>query len=181
MKKTMAACALLLALAACADPGTSDTRGYTKAPLEDPGLLVGGEDATEMAAMSRTNRPRPPLSMEVGEPAAAEEEGEEEEVALAPGVTQAQFDEGRQLFTGAGGCQACHGPNAGGTQLAPNLTDAEWLNVAGPEVGALEQVIRTGVAQPKEYPAPMPAMGGASLNDQQIQALAAYVASIGQS
>lgn len=181
MNKTMAAGALLLALAACADPGTNDRRGYTKAPLENPGLLVKGEDATVMAAMSRPNLPRPPLHIELDRPVAAGEAAAPQEVRLAPGVTRAQFDEGRQVFTGRGGCQACHGPNAGGTQLAPDLTDAEWLNVAGPEIDALAQVIRTGVPQPKQYPAPMPPMGGASLSAEQVQALAAYVASIGQS
>ena len=104
----------------------------------------------------------------------------QQQATLAPGVTQAQFDQGRQLFTGAGGCQACHGPTATGTQLAPDLTDDTWINISGPVMEEITQLIRTGVAQPKEHPAPMPPMGGANLNDEQIQALAAYVASIGQ-
>lgn len=180
MKNMMAAGALLLALAACGDPETNDRRGYTKAPLEDPGVLVGAEEPTVMAAMNRPNRPRPPLAI------ALPDEGEEagaaadQEVTLAPGVTRAQFDEGRGIFTGAGGCQACHGPAAQGTQLAPDLTDAEWLHVPGPEVAALAEVIRTGVPQPRQYPAPMPPMGGASLTPDQVRAVAGYVASIAQ-
>ena len=181
MKKTMAAGVLLLALGACSDPETGDTRGYTKAPLEEPGLLVGSENATVMSAMSRPNLPRPPLHIEVDRPAAEGEGEAQQEVTLAAGVTQAQFDQGRQLFTGQGGCQACHGPNATGTQLAPDLTDANWLHVPGPQVEPIAQVIRTGVPVPAEFPAPMPPMGGASLDAEQIQALAGYVASIGGS
>lgn len=180
MKRMMVAGALLLALSACGDPETEDRRGYTKAPLEDPAVLVGGEDASEMASLGRTNRPRPPHSIEL--PEAQAEGGEEgQEVTLAAGVTQEQFDEGRQLFGGQAGCQACHGPSAAGTQLAPDLTDDEWLHVSGPDVAEIARVISTGVPQPAEYPAPMPPMGGASLNEQQVQALAAYVASLSQS
>jgi mono/diheme cytochrome c family protein len=104
----------------------------------------------------------------------------DQQVTLAEGVTQEQFDEGRQLFTGQGGCHACHGQQATGTQLAPNLTDGEWLNVSGPVVSEIAQLIQTGVPQPVEHPAPMPPMGGANLTEAQVQALAAYVASIGQ-
>lgn len=96
------------------------------------------------------------------------------------GATQEQVEQGRQLFTGQGGCQACHNPQATGTQLAPDLTDDEWLNVSGPDMTEIADLIRTGVPQPEEHPAPMPPMGGASLDDQQVEALAAYVAAIGQ-
>jgi mono/diheme cytochrome c family protein len=64
--------------------------------------------------------------------------------------------------------------------LGPDLTDGEWLHVSGPDLGELADVIRNGVPQPQEYPGPMPPMGGASLNAEQIEALAAYVASISQ-
>lgn len=98
--------------------------------------------------------------------------------SLAQGVTQEQFDQGRQIFTGEGACQACHGPQAQGTQLAPDLTDDEWINIPDPSIETVGQLIRTGVAQPKEHPAPMPPMGGANLSDEQVRALAGYVLSI---
>jgi mono/diheme cytochrome c family protein len=44
--------------------------------------------------------------------------------------------------------------------------------------GSLTGIARTiaqGVSQPKQYRAPMPAMGGAELSPDQVQALAAYV------
>lgn len=99
---------------------------------------------------------------------------------LPAGVTQEQVDEGRQLFTGQGGCHACHGPQATGTQLAPDLTDGEWINIPEPSLESVVQLITTGVQQPKQHPAPMPAMGGANLSDDQVRALAAYVLSIAQ-
>lgn len=126
----------------------------------DPG--ADGEDAAMQS----------PASQPAATPA------QQEPVALAEGVTQEQYDQGRQLFTGAGGCQACHGPEAKGTQLAPDLTDAEWVNITDPNVDKIVTLIKTGVAQPKEHPAPMPPMGGASLSDEQVQALAGYVMSI---
>jgi mono/diheme cytochrome c family protein len=97
---------------------------------------------------------------------------------LPEGVTQEEFEQGRQLFTGAGGCHACHGPRATGTQLGPDLTDDQWLNVSEPSMDEVMRVIREGVAQPVQYPAPMPPMGGARLTEDQIHALSAYVIGI---
>ena len=38
---------------------------------------------------------------------------------------------GQKIFQGKGLCYACHGKDARGTPLAPNLTDSEWLNIDG--------------------------------------------------
>lgn len=53
MKKTLrpAALAAVLAFAACGDPDTDDARGYTKAPLENPGWTVDAEEPTSMAEL----------------------------------------------------------------------------------------------------------------------------------
>ena len=169
------------AVVACGDPETRDRRGYTKAPLEDPGVLVEGEIATPMAAL---NRPDLVQAEEIELEAPAEEGGEASgdaaasEVTLAQGVTQEQFDQGLEIFTGQGGCQACHGPNGTGSTLGPRLTDSEWLHLSSPAASDIAGIIRSGVPEPIEYPAPMPPMGGATLTDDQIQALAGYVASI---
>ena len=181
---------MVMATAACGDPDTEDPRGYTKAPLESPGLLIGGEpesaiDVAVALEPGLTAADPAPAEEPVAEPSGGEEAGGDAEdegsaVALAAGVTQEQFDEGERLFGGAGGCMACHGPNAGGSTLGPDLTDDEWLHVDAPEVDAVASVIRDGVAEPVQYPAPMPPMGGASLNDDQVRALAAYIASITQ-
>jgi mono/diheme cytochrome c family protein len=96
---------------------------------------------------------------------------------LPAGVTAEMVTEGQQLFSGAGNCFTCHGQDAKGTQLAPNLTDSEWLNSDG-TFEAVVQTIAVGVPTPKQHPAPMPAKGGSSITDDQVRAVAAYVYSI---
>jgi mono/diheme cytochrome c family protein len=94
--------------------------------------------------------------------------------SLPPGVTVEMVRQGQQIFTGQGICYTCHGMDGTGTQLAPNLTDQEWLNIDG-SYQAIVDLIPVGVPQPKQYPAPMPPMGGAQLSEDQINAVAAYV------
>lgn len=94
-----------------------------------------------------------------------------------PAVTQALVDEGKTVFSSTGNCSTCHGANARGTALAPDLTDSTWLNIDG-SYGSIANLVRTGVPQPKKYPAPMPPMGGANLSAKQLCAVAAYVYSL---
>lgn len=94
------------------------------------------------------------------------------------GATAEMVTQGQQIFTSTGNCFTCHGPDAKGGQLAPNLADADWLNTDGTYDG-IQNVVKTGVAQPKQFPAPMPAMGGAQLSDDQVKQVAAYVWSLG--
>lgn len=85
-------------------------------------------------------------------------------------------DPGEAVFMGKGNCFTCHGRDASGTPLAPDLTDGDWVNFEEPptaeQIGAL---VREGVARPVRYPAPMPPMGGAALSDAEITAVADYV------
>ena len=46
----------VLALAACGDPDTNDPRGYTKAPIENPGWTIEGEEPTAMAELGEPIR-----------------------------------------------------------------------------------------------------------------------------
>ncbi len=95
--------------------------------------------------------------------------------SLPEGVTTEMVASGQQIFTGPPGtCYTCHGPDATGTPLAPDLTDGEWINVSG-EYEEIVELVRTGVPDPVSHPAPMPPMGGASLTEDQIRAVAAYV------
>lgn len=48
-------------LVACGDAETTDNRGYTKAPLEEPGLRINAEQTTQMSEL------RGPLQLEVVE------------------------------------------------------------------------------------------------------------------
>ena len=79
---------------------------------------------------------------------------------------------------GGGTCYACHGQDAKGSGVGPNLTDAEWLNTDGTLQG-ITATVKSGVPQPKKAPAPMPPMGGAALSDDQVKAVATYVHSLG--
>jgi mono/diheme cytochrome c family protein len=96
---------------------------------------------------------------------------------LPPGVTAEMVEQGRQVYAGPGICFTCHGQNAQGTPLGPNLADGQWIWVTdGPDLQTqLVTIIRTGVTQPREYPAPMPPMGGANLNEDQLEAVVAYL------
>jgi mono/diheme cytochrome c family protein len=116
-----------------------------------------------------------------GEPAAqpAETPATQPSAGTPPeGATAEDVTAGQQIFTSTGNCYTCHGPDGRGTQLAPNLTDSEWINIDG-SFAAIQQNVRTGVPQPKQHPAPMPAMGGATLSDDQIRQVSAYVWSLG--
>lgn len=87
---------------------------------------------------------------------------------------------GDSIFHGlaAGGtCVSCHGPQGSGGATAPSLADAEWLHGDG-SLDAIVNVVSTGVPAPKQFPAPMPPMGGASLSTEQVRAVALYVRSL---
>ncbi len=87
---------------------------------------------------------------------------------------------GDSIFRGqaAGGtCQACHGVGAIGTPAAPNLADSQWLNGDG-SYQFIVTTVANGVQAPKQYPGPMPPMGGAPLSPEQVRAVAAYVFSL---
>ena len=49
MRRMILTAAVLLA--ACGDRDTNDNRGYTKAPLENPGWTVDAEEPTSMAEL----------------------------------------------------------------------------------------------------------------------------------
>jgi mono/diheme cytochrome c family protein len=88
---------------------------------------------------------------------------------------------GNEIFHGKVGgatCYVCHGQDAKGTAVGPNLTDKEWLHSDGSLAG-ITKTIQTGVPQPKVAPAPMPPMGGATLSPDQVKAVAAYEHSLG--
>lgn len=91
---------------------------------------------------------------------------------LPQGVTQAQVDQGQDLYGTV--CSACHGQNGVGSPAAPALNDAQWLNISG-QYPEIITIINNGVAQPRQYPGIMPPKGGGSFDDQQVAAIAAYV------
>ena len=93
------------------------------------------------------------------------------------GATREMLALGDRIFHGQVGgatCTGCHGANAKGTPLGPDLTDTHWLWGDG-SYAAISKTITAGVPQPKQYRSPMPPMGGAQLSADQVSAVAAYI------
>jgi len=80
-------------------------------------------------------------------------------------------------LVGGGTCQACHGPDAKGSAIGPDLTDSEWLHSDGSHA-SIVATITSGVPNPKKHPAAMPPLGGGALSPDQVRAVAAYVYSL---
>lgn len=97
--------------------------------------------------------------------------------ALPAGVTRSMISMGDKVYHGEAGdatCAGCHGANGTGTPVGPSLIKKKWLWSDGSLAG-IGKSITDGVPTPKEYRAPMPAMGGAQLTPEQVKALAAYI------
>lgn len=97
------------------------------------------------------------------------------------GATRDMVELGDRIFhgeTASGTCAGCHGADGKGTPLGPNLTSGKWLWSDG-SLSGIERTVRHGVPNPKQYRSPMPAMGGAQLDRQQVSAVAAYVWGLG--
>ena len=90
--------------------------------------------------------------------------------------SQQWIAQGDSIFNGLTGgiCYTCHGMKGVGTQLAPNLADAQWLHGDGGRP-FLVRIITSGVPAPQQYPSMMPPFGGTPLTPEQVQGVAAYV------
>ena len=94
-----------------------------------------------------------------------------------PGATPAMVALGDRIYHGQVGgatCTGCHGADASGSPLGPDLTSGKWQWSDGTYQG-IAATIAQGVPQPKRYRAPMPPMGGAQLSSDQLFAVSAYV------
>lgn len=94
-----------------------------------------------------------------------------------PGATKAEVNAGDRIFH-TQACIGCHGTDAKGTPLGPDLTSGKWIWSDG-SLAAITSTIRKGVPMPKQYRGAMPPMGGAQLTDRQLNEVAAYVWAIG--
>jgi glucose/arabinose dehydrogenase/mono/diheme cytochrome c family protein len=100
--------------------------------------------------------------------------------AVPEGATRDIVALGDRIFHGQVGgatCTGCHGANAKGGVLGPDLTGKTWMWSDGSYAG-IAKSITDGVAQPKKFRSPMPPMGGAQLTPDQVSAVAAYVWSL---
>ncbi len=93
-----------------------------------------------------------------------------------PGSTPEQVARGKAVFLGEDGgtCAGCHGGDAAGGPIGPDLTSGKWLWGDG-SLSAIKTTIVNGVEEPKEHPGAMPPKGGADLSDSDVDALSAYV------
>jgi mono/diheme cytochrome c family protein len=132
------------------------------------GGLIAGALLVALGCGDRGPRDEPG---QVAEAPEAEEVDPEVVARLPEGVTLDQVREGQRNFTV---CVVCHGPDGRGTQLGPSLRDGQWIHIDG-EPAQIEQIIRTGVAEPEQHPVPMPVMGGGDFTEEQLRALALYV------
>ncbi len=134
--------------------------------------------------------PCPSLTAPAGEVAAAPANPPEgmhpnagREAANLPvpqGATRQMVALGARIYhgqVGGAGCTGCHGDNAQGTPLGPNLTDNKWQWSDGSYAG-IAKTITDGVSQPKNYRSPMPPLGGAQITADQVNAVAAYIWSL---
>ncbi len=134
-------------------------------------------DATRVTAC-----PGPTALAGSAAPQSADASGEAD-LPLPPGVTRETVALGSKLYHGevvAASCVGCHGSAGKGTPLGPDLTKSKLVWSDG-SVAGIAGTITHGVAQPKSYRNPMPALGGAQLTPDQVSAIAAYVWALGHS
>jgi cbb3-type cytochrome c oxidase subunit III len=158
MKRTLwSALVIAVSVAACGGTDTNQTAATTTS-------TTSGDTTTSTTGTATTTTATTATTTTAG--------------AIPEGATAAMVAAGETAFKG-GICISCHGPDAKGTALAPNLTDDQWLNIDG-SYDAIKKTIKTGVAKPKDptHPTPMPPMGGAQLTDEQINDIGAYIYSL---
>jgi glucose/arabinose dehydrogenase/mono/diheme cytochrome c family protein len=160
---------------------SDDIRGRIYRIVYQGGDATGGKaakytacpNASAAAGRISADDSKPPEGTHPDAGAAAETAS----LPVAAGATKEMVALGDRIFHGQVGgatCTGCHGPNAKGTPLGPDLTSGHWLWGDG-SYAAIAKTITTGVPQPKQYRSPMPPMGGAQLSPDQVSALAAYI------
>ncbi len=171
------------------EPGRAATRPAGLAVAPDGALYIaddvhgriwrvayhGAADAPLVAATAPVTAPAMATAAKPGSITA-----EMAAVAPPPGFTAAQVALGRSIYHGEardGTCSGCHGSDGRGTNVGPALTGG-WLWGDG-SVASLARVISAGVAKPRKYSGAMPARGGAPLGDSDVDAVAAYVWTLG--
>jgi mono/diheme cytochrome c family protein len=171
--------------------GASDTSmaPVASSAAESASAMTRKADTTKKARSTSTPKPSASAAagaQDTGKKAAAAAAGAQDtgkKAAAAGGggpMSPQLIALGDSIFHGqvAGGtCTACHGQDAKGTAVAPDLTDNQWLNGDG-SYQFIVNTVTNGVPKPKQHPAPMPPKGGAPLNDDQVKAVAAYVYSL---
>jgi glucose/arabinose dehydrogenase/mono/diheme cytochrome c family protein len=141
----------------------------------------GGTDGSEYTPCPSASAVAGPLSQTQAKPPEGTHpdagDTAAEGLPVPQGATRAMVALGERVYRGEVGgatCAGCHGVNAAGTPLGPDLTDSHWIWSDG-SYPAIAKTIAAGVPQPKQYRSAMPPMGGAQLTPEQVSAVAAYV------
>ena len=156
--------AALVLLAGCPDAPDRAALPVDTAALQDRRIFEG-EIGRDTGALSGDSLGVDTLAARPGEP------GEPTLVLAADSAI------GFRLFHRSAGCIACHGADARGLEnLGPSLRDDVWLHIDG-SLGAIEEVIRTGIARQREAAIAMPGLAS-RLDAVETYRVAAYVYSL---
>jgi mono/diheme cytochrome c family protein len=141
-----------------------------------PGLsgIASAPAPTVTAAKSDDVLPPEGIHPDAGRPEPAS-------LPVPPGATTDQVALGDRIFHGEaanGTCSGCHGSDAKGSSVGPNLTAGTWIWGDG-SLKAITDTITKGVPGPKAYTGVMPPMGGADLSPSDVAAVGAYVWAVG--
>jgi glucose/arabinose dehydrogenase/cytochrome c553 len=154
--------------------GKADYRPSGLAVGPDGALYIGDDRQGRIWRITYHGSPAAGVTQAPAAPAAAPS------VSVFTTGDDAKIALGRRLYAGeiaGASCSGCHGADGEGTPVGPSLVDAEWLWSNG-DLAGIRNSIKEGVPKPKRFPAPMPPMGGVELNDEQVDAIAAYLASV---
>jgi glucose/arabinose dehydrogenase/cytochrome c5 len=167
------------------EPGRADHRPAGLAIGPDGALYISDDIHGRIWRVTYQGGPKAALSSapapEVQAKTAAAASAQVADLPLPNGVSREQLILGARIFLGQerdGTCGGCHGGDAKGTPVGPDLTAGTWSWSDGSSAG-IASTIGTGVPRPKKYPGAMPPKGGAPLSDSDVQAVAAYVWAMG--
>ncbi len=159
--------------------------GFTGSKLRPTGLLAGADGALYISDDEKGRIWRVTYHGPAGlktltaapAPKAAAGAGSSAALPVPPGATAEQVAAGDKIFHGQT-CTGCHGADAKGSPVGPDLTTGKYLSGDG-SLASIRKIIQDGVAMPKQYRQAMPAMGGSQLSADQLRDVSAYVWAVG--
>ncbi len=137
---------------------------------------AGANPGGKTVACPSNTEPPGPLAASASKPPEGTHPDAGKAAVIPPGATADMVALGDRIYHGQGGatCTGCHGASGSGSTLGPDLSSGKWMWSDGTPEG-IAATITQGVAEPKQFRSPMPAMGGAQLTPDQVKAVAAYV------